>query len=428
MGDDQLLRRFMGVADTDKRCYKFEEGEVDRAEFEYCRVIDQIVFGEKGYVETLGPTWELVHDPRFLKLEECFIQKRQAVFGGDARHGRTYVDGESFLASTVHDLEQYSELVGEGRHFRKAVVDRGLDPQTFKDADENAIWMLINEECPNYFDQRGKPNKLAQTWFQLIKMDIVGMIDDYAQEAHVDQFVDLDTLQIVSNADEPGVDRSEKPVVYIEIDILEKALTMRCQLRATAYRVLKQIGMSQHLTKEDYLTDMECDQMLRMIYQSNWPDDKPLLMTNLLNFMQTAQQVPYADRLQKERQLAAINCREIAEKLRTGEIPRINEFTEPTAEIADDKDAAIVDQILHDPLKADLFQQAVAKEKERPDMWEKVKHVFEDPDFVLTEDLFIEYSTMLNDGVLPEDMQRHDIDSPLWDLPPIDPPPSALPN
>lgn len=58
------IRNILGMLDEGKRIYRVQEGEVQREEFEYCQVIDQLVFGPKGYVETLGPTWNMIHDPR----------------------------------------------------------------------------------------------------------------------------------------------------------------------------------------------------------------------------------------------------------------------------------------------------------------------------------------------------------------------------
>lgn len=418
------FRKLLGMEDDAKRIYKMQEGEVQREEFEFCRVIDQIVFGDKGYVQTLGPTWELVHDPRFLKLEACFVHARMAVFGGDARQGRQYIDGENFMSTTIADLEQYSEMIGEGRNFRLAVLATEMNPQTFQNQPEELIWAMIRQECPNYFDQKGKPNKLAQTHYQMIKCGLIALVDDFAQEPQVDQFVEVDSLAVVNNADDREIDRSENPVVYLEVDLLEKALTMRAMLRSTAYRVFKTLGLDVYLTKEESLTDVEADNLLRLLYQSNWPDDKPMLVAKLMDFIHQCQLTPYAQRLSEQHELAKVNAQDVADKLRTGALPRINQFTEPTTDVSEEQSTRELKAIMENPLKHELFQAWVAAE-ERGDMeaFEAVRPIMEDPDFVITEEIFKEKLLLLYGGTLPLAMQSLTgtmpaVDDTSWDVPP----------
>ena len=421
------FRKLLGMEDDAKRIYQMKDGEVEREEFEFCKGVDKIVFGDKGYVDTLGPTWELVHDPRFLKLEACFIHTRMAMFGGDARQGRQYVDGENFMSSTIADLEQYSEMIGEGRHFRKAVINAALSPQTFKDRPDTMIWAIVKQECPNYFTMSDKPNKMANTLFQMIKCDLIGLIDDYAQEPLVDQFVEVDSLKIVTNVNDPNLDLERNPVVYLEIDLIEKALTMRAMLRATAYRVLKSLSLDRELQKEEGLTDMEADTMLRILYDSNWPDDKPLIVTKLLSYISTCQLRPYAERLAEQLAVAKVKAQETAEKLRTGEMNRINQFTEPVVDV-EDQASRELKAIMDNPLKHELFQAWVAAEQ-RGDMtaFEAIRPMMEDPDYVVTEAEFKEKMLLLYGGTLPEAMTVDPDNRPLppvddtsWDLP-IDP-------
>src|SRR5208337_2462289 len=116
------IKNILGMLDEGKRIYRIQEGEVQREEFLYCQIIDQLVFGEKGYVATLGPTWSMIHDPRFIKIENTFIVSRRALFGGDARLGKQYISSDGTFSSTIGDLEQYAEILGEGRHFHNVLV------------------------------------------------------------------------------------------------------------------------------------------------------------------------------------------------------------------------------------------------------------------------------------------------------------------
>ena len=59
--------------------------------------------------------------------------------------------------------------------------------------------------------------------------------------------------------------------MFLEVDVLEKALTQRAVLRATAAKILRQIGFQNVIKKElggdVRLTDLERDSLLRIIYE-----------------------------------------------------------------------------------------------------------------------------------------------------------------
>ncbi len=218
------------------------------------------MFGDKGLVDTLGPTWDMVHDPRFTAIENCFITQRKAVFGGDARTGinRQMADG-SFTGSMA-DLEQYSEILGEGRHFYE-VLSKGIitpeedgtgdmlpiciDPRRFYDADKEVIWSVIKKECPNYFDRQGNSNLEAKRLHKLFRADLVGLIADYAEIANVQEWTYLDesgTLVRPEDMDNPEIQR-----VWMEVECRDKALTFRAQLRCTAARILNHMGLTRQI-------------------------------------------------------------------------------------------------------------------------------------------------------------------------------------
>ena len=50
---DYSLRKLLGLLDGGKREYRFVSGEVTKDEYNNCQMIDQLLFGEGGYVETL---------------------------------------------------------------------------------------------------------------------------------------------------------------------------------------------------------------------------------------------------------------------------------------------------------------------------------------------------------------------------------------
>jgi len=398
------IRSILGMLDEGKRIYRVQEGEVQREEFEYCQVIDQLVFGPKGYVETLGPTWNMIHDPRFVKIENAFIIDRKSIFGGDARVGKQYISSDGTFSSTVADLEQYAEILGEGRHFHnvlqhpdvkcpvRAWLERTfkktevkpdetlactcpegmkIDPKKLTLWTDTQLWGLIRTECPNYFTQKGKPNKLAVRLFDLFRADLVGLVADYCETPLIDEWQMLDTGDVVETTNAENV-LDVQPQVFMEVDILEKALTYRATLRATAAKILKQCGFASYLkniTKDlpdgtPILTDTETDTLLRTIYQSDWPNDKPLLITKLTTIVTEALKAPYEQRLAEQTARASEESKKVVQELKTGKTLCINQYTEPAAEVDQDAYAALVDAIIKNPLKQGLFLIYAAAEKE----------------------------------------------------------------
>ena len=316
---ENSLKKLLGLQDEGKRIYRFVSGEVTQDEYSYCQALDQLLFGEGGYIETLGSTWSLVSDPRFSRIENAFIINRRAVFGGDAKQGKQYISSDGTFTSTIADLEQYSETLGEGRYFLYILTHpdancpvrkwqcriftdmmRGIeiptpseglvcdcashfefdnnffhtygqiDPKTLKDQPDETLWALIKQECPNYFSKEGKPNSIANRLFDLFRADLVGLIADYAVNPISDVEVELDSGDVFNQpigGDKWSGDKLV-PRVFLEVDILEKALTQRAVLRATAAKILRQIKFQKTLkTMGDIkLTDIERDQLLRLVY------------------------------------------------------------------------------------------------------------------------------------------------------------------
>ena len=409
------------------------------------------MFGDKGYVETLGQTWEMIHDPRFAKIEGTFIVNRKATFGGDARQGKQYQSSDGMFVSTISDLEEYSEVLGEGRYFwimlthpeercpvrlwleriypdmvsKKAqeipkagedlksicgvAVKAGQvkvsDPHDLKDAPDDFLWALVKQECPNYFDKADKPNKEAKRLFNLFRADLVGLVADYTPTPLVDAFVELDTGDIIHGS----ATGSEQPAkVFLEVDILEKALTYRATMRATAAKVLRQIGIEAQLRAlpDPRLTDEERDHLLRMVYQSDWPEGKVELVTKLISYISWRTREPYEERLQNQLKVASLLALEDCRDLQTGKLEPINSYTEPSVEVKLDQHAAVMEALLRNPLKQELFLIYVGAE-ERCDyenndcddedrlnmrkLFSILTPVFTDPDFVVDEDKYWDY-------------------------------------
>ena len=440
---DDLLKRVFGMLQDNVRIYQIaEDREVLRDEFQYCQVMYQVLFGDKGFVDTLGPTWRMIHDPRFIAIENMMVQERKAIFGGDARVGKQYFGDEGVLNSTVSDLEKYSEILGEGRNFHTVLVHpdpkcqvrqwferiytghtnikpyagfhctcqtASSEPTEFYKASDEDVWALIKQECPNRaFTQGGLPTAYGKLMYNLIRADLIGLIADYAETPLIDSYVYLrdhgvvTATETVAYIDPHG---QEAPRVLQEVDILEQALTHRATLRVTAYQILKKIGFEKKLqetlgmqTGNEVVefTDIERDDLLRIVYESDYPEPDPKLEGGTLVI--PAGWKPFHIRLQEwekdlERRLLQYvqdcclgldfafretaqlaeereKARETINGLLNGSIQPINSYTEPTAEIPADqtetevmKYAAMMEAIMKNEFKQELYLLLVDAEK-----------------------------------------------------------------
>jgi len=68
----------------------------------------------------------------------------------------------------------------------------------------------------------------------------------------------------------------------MEVENLERALTYRAELRVTAYQILNQLGIA---SQTGELTDFERDTLLKIVYTSNFIDDKPGAVTKILGYL-----------------------------------------------------------------------------------------------------------------------------------------------
>jgi len=390
------IRNLLGLIDDDRRVYVYEVGEVEREEFQCSRLLYSYLFDEeKGVIATLGPTWNMVHDPRFTKIENRFIRTRKKMFSpGSTLLGRETVTGAfAGFAIDLQALEQYATILGEGRYFRDAiaagaVLDEDNDPchpKTFHQEPGSVIWKAIHEFCPNWFTQEGKPNREATTLYDLLREDLVGLIDDYAQVPLVDEFVNSETGEVYEEDKWDG----ETPVIYVEVDLLEKALTLRGSLRVVAAKVLDRLGFSKYISGGERLTDAETDDLLRIVYTSNWPDDRLELVQRIVTFVTAKNAVPFAERQARQLALASGLSKELIAKIRSGEVQQINRRTDPADDSKMDPEAAIVKSIQDNPFKRDLFMIYTDAERagDRRAV-EILKPVFETADYVVTEQVF----------------------------------------
>lgn len=461
---DKSLKSLLGITDGGKREYRFVSGEVTREDYEYGQLLDTLLFGDGGYVQTLGPTWDLIHDPRFTIIEDAFIVTRRAVFGGDAAIGKQYIYSDGQFTSKIADFDEYATILGEGRYFYyiithpnkscplrnwylrifpgmvqkdglqipEASVDLqcncsskdGLisDPHFVKDWPDEQLWDLIKQECPNYFNQQGNPNGVAMRLFDLFKADLLGLIADYAITPISDCYIELDTGAVL---DQSCKENNEDPIpqVFLEVDILERALTQRAVLRATAAKILRQMGFHTILHQNFdgiRLTDIERDTLLRIVYSpkkigdlvctpsTNWYGYLSILKGEIFSYLTTIKDSGKSFEEREKEQLTHVStmAHEKFLKLKTGEVPIINQYTEPEIDVQLDPHAEIMQEILKNPFKQELFMMWVKAEKRASDdnkndtdrlnmhrMYSILTPIFTDPKFEVDEVKYAEYIT-----------------------------------
>jgi hypothetical protein len=398
----------LGLADDGKRIYHFEAGEIDREEFQYSVVMFNYLFDDQmGVIATLGPTWNLVHDPRFTAIENAFIRKRQARLGGDSTLGRQKIGPFGALTGSVQDLDQYATILGEGRHFRQVILKNFKDyengviingafldedgdpihPDTLSQDSDEVLWNVIKQECPNYFTRAGQPNLEATRLFNLFRLGLVELVGDYAEVPLVDEIVFLDSGEVVE--DENTINLEEQPIIALEVDLLEKALTVRASLRVMAAQILERMGFASKINETERLTDFEIDHLLRIVYTSDWPENRLAMVKQIIEFITSVNTTSYGKRLEQQTYLLKVASKDIVAKIKSGDIKRINRYTDPADDQHTDPDAAAYRSIQENPYKRDLLDAYIRAERTgQTAIVDIIRPVFESPAFILDEETF----------------------------------------
>jgi hypothetical protein len=462
---ENRLNSLMGLLEGGKRVYQVKDGEVDADHYEYCAVLTQLLFGPRGHVETLGPTYEMVHDPRFEMIENLFVVEKRSMFGGDAREGVQVQTADGTFTGGFAGLKQYAEMLGEGRYlirilrsfsyveavgvlfpersFRTNPKDDtpGItlmelpygdeiradlasaiynvhkdkmvaEPQTFdytspekfwKDLqttpvdklwlffapdvpdffekkgilspdervkvavlaetyekykphalqtwEDDQIWGLLRLEYTNYFSRKGVPNQDAKTLFTILKAGLLGLVTDYAEEANVQEIVLLNDPNTLWEPEKHGYEVGR---VSMEVDILERALTYRAELRVTAAQIIKGLGIESQLVE---MTDYERDQLLKIVYRSKWPIDKTQMILDVLSYNTSIRfsGMTVEERRTKQLREASESAKKYVAGLKSGEILPINRETDGVAETSVDDHEKQMEKILGNPLFSHLF-------------------------------------------------------------------------
>jgi hypothetical protein len=354
------FRKALGIVDDTRRMYEVSEAHVTEAEYEAATVFHSVVYGPDGLTKWLGPAWDMIQDPRFTEIDICFYRERMPVFGGNASIGVEKISetGVIELNGSEGALQEYATIVGEGRYFVKILGAE--EARKVKDWSDDKIWTLIARECPNYRDKKGNWNNEAKTLFALFKKDMLGLIADYTPHALCEDFIAMDTREVVTNTDwtEEGT-----PIVHVEVDSLERAIAFRNQLRVTAYRVMRNTPGVEELLQEP-LTPTESDQLLRLIFSIPYRElyRLPLEVKALLTSFGVGT-CPLEQREQLQVAKAKAAADEIRQKVESGEIEIIRTPVNDDHDEGLSEDEKKIRMLLSSPVLMDLFQSATAAER-----------------------------------------------------------------
>jgi hypothetical protein len=244
----------------------------------------------------------MVMDPRFSECERAWhrVQKiTSAASGGTPSYMETGVvivsDDGTLATPRMMSLEQYSEIIGEGRYFLGVVRAAGKEAGEVKGWEEGDLLDLVRQECPNYFDKKGDPNEAAKILVKLLRADWLGLISDYCEVGNIDQWVLVESGDVA-----PRVDRADPdhPIAHAEVEYLDRALTYRSILRANAIKVLAKLGgpkLEEEFSKVT-LTDFEKDAVMREVFSQKY-DELYKALPAVLGILQTAQEQTFDHRL-----------------------------------------------------------------------------------------------------------------------------------
>jgi hypothetical protein len=311
------------------RQIRLTQTEYSKEQHELCQTIAQVLWGDKGLIESLGQTWFLVMDPRFMVCETIFHTQKKITgsANGEAETGLIEIDDMGNVsASRLMSLEEYAEIIGEARHYIKVIrsdawkkiAGEGFDdPRAVKDWGFFKLDQLIRLESPNYYTDKGYPNQLAKIWVKLFYADVLGMILDYAELSNIDQWVHIDTGDVAMVTDRADPDH---PIAHAEIEYLDRALMYRASLRANAVKILTKLGgpalesAIENLTLTEYEKDSILQEVLSFPY-----DELYKALPLVLVIMKDAKQVSFEQREEEQLKAFRHQAQVLTDKLRTGE-------------------------------------------------------------------------------------------------------------
>ena len=347
----------MKMQERGGREIKLTESEYSKEQHELCLSLAEQLYGDKGLIRSLGPMWFMVMDDRFFACENIWVKKTKITASehGYEELGLTVVDDLGNVGTArMISLEQYAEMIGEGRHYIEAVKKLPPpenDPKGVVGWDAPRYWGLIGQECPNYFTRENTPNELAQIHFKMLGQDWLGLISDYCPVPNLDQWVTVEHGQVVQD---PSQISLETPCAHAEIEYLDRALNARAVLRANTIKVLSMMG-GRKLAYEFgqvMLTESEKDRILQLVFQYDY-DQIYQALPGVLQILKEARK-PFSERVREQELNFIAIASKWAKELQDGTRKPLNLITKED-QVTYDKEEQLFSKISNDEHLVALF-------------------------------------------------------------------------
>jgi hypothetical protein len=338
--DIDLISNLMG--ERGGRQIRVTRSPYDQSQHELCQTLAQMIWGDKGLVESLGHTWFMVMDPRFAAAEKAWYKKVKVTASsnnttsGTMESGLMIVDDTGNLSSPrLMSLEHYAEILGESRHYIEVVKnidwdaivakkgwppteDKHNDPRQVKNWSRNELLALIEQECPNYFTQKGEPNFLAETWVKMFQEDVLGLVLDYAPVSNIEQWVFINTGDVAPQTERADPDN---PIAHAEIEYLDRALTYRAMLRGNVIKVLMKLGGPKLAEQAEgvQLTEFEKDEVLKEVLSQEY-DKLYKALPLVLQILSQAKETPFEERENQQLGIFRRQAQTLSQRILSGEV------------------------------------------------------------------------------------------------------------
>jgi len=316
-------------------------------------------------VKTEWPGLEMVKDGYH---PDVIAELRRAVDAASFLSHANTPDADIVASAGPEDFAAAGVLNPEEKAAVKELAAQSSDsPANLKDWSDDSIWGILREYYPNYFNRQGRPNQEARTLKAIIAADLVGLIDDFAEVPNIDEVVllhDNGTLY------EPGIHGLDADRVSAEVEMLERALDYRAEMRVLAARILAALG-ADRMADGVELTDRERDELAQLVFAYPWPEDgkpeqefrqqwsdeKPKLVTKVLSFLFAIKnnQTPVEVRFRAQLEEAGIAARAQVAALKDGSLLPITRYTDGVVETPLSDEDAMLDRTLRNPLAAYVF-------------------------------------------------------------------------
>ena len=352
-----LLKNLTGIGGAGCREVTIDPSRVQRDEFEAAAEWVNVLWSPEGLVANLGPTWYMVHDPRFLAIERMWAREDNGMLGGTVRRGVSVIQALDLHSTikVVEDPQLYSEMLAEGRHFLSVCSASGIDVDSTRNP--QVAESLVRLECPNYVRRDGSLNNEAHDLIHMMVLGLLPLVRDYARQAYSLDWVRMDTGEVVHQGEVIWDPEQEMqiPIIAVEVDTIHKALIMRAQVRTTAMRLMRDFpGMSDKDFESVRLTDSESDLLCRLLFSVGY-DKIYTILPQVMSLINAAVDYPYEDRESRELQCCVKKTSDFAERMASGEIEAILTPIEDNPEARPDP-SMVLGQISRNPYLHEVFQ------------------------------------------------------------------------